>query len=213
MGRDLNPKCKQCRRESTKLFLKGERCFSSKCALTRRSYIPGIHGPKNARGVRLTGYGTQLREKQKAKRTYRILERQFKKYFAKAFMKGGETGENFYRLLESRLDNAIYKAGLCSSRDKARQAVNHGHIRVNGKKVTIPSYQLKVKDKISIKPKSLKDQKLFEGLFEKLKNQELPHWLVLDTQDDITVIIVDLPDLNKEQPNYEMKPIIEYYSR
>ena len=148
MARDLNAKCKQCRREGVKLFIKGERCNSSKCAMVKRNYIPGIHGIKLGRGGRLTGYGIQLREKQKAKRMYRILEKQFRNYFDKAIHKTGETGDNLFNLLETRLDNVIYKAGFGNSRDAARQLISHYHFLVNGKKVNIPSFQVKVKDKI-----------------------------------------------------------------
>ena len=148
MARYIGAKCKLCRREGTKLFLKGDRCQSSKCAIERRNYAPGMHGKKR---VKLSEYGLQLREKQKAKRYYGVLEKQFRNYFVKADAQKGITGENLLRLLELRLDNVAYRLGLGSSRAESRQIVNHGHITVNGAKVDIPSYLCKVGDKIAIK--------------------------------------------------------------
>ncbi len=211
MARNLEPKCKQCRRVGAKLFLKGERCFGSKCGLTRRNYIPGMHGVKLGRGGRMTGYGLQLKEKQKAKKLYRILEKQFKNYFVKAINTQGDTGENLYRLLESRLDNAIFKSGLLASRDLARQFVNHGHILVNGKKVTIPSYQLSIKDKITIKKKTF-DKEYIQKAIESLKGKELVDWLFVD-QKDFSITVIDQPSAKKTQPDYDLKAIIEFYSR
>jgi len=211
MGRPLDSKCKQCRREGTKLFLKGERCDTSKCAMVKRNYIPGVHGPKLGRGKRMTGYGIQLREKQKAKRTYRILEKQFKNYFDKAINKTGDTGGNLFTLLEMRFDNVVYRSGLAISRDSARQLIGHGHFLINGKKVNIPSYQLNVNDKISIREKSLK-MNLFSELSEKLAKKEVIDWLVLDAK-DLTVVVLDLAGLEKNEPGFDLKLITEYYSR
>lgn len=166
MGRDLGPSCKKCRREGVKLFLKGARCESDKCAMERRPYAPGEHG----RGrVRETEYLLQLREKQKAKRIYGVLERQFRRYYEKAARKPGITGENLLILLEKRLDNVVYRAGFASSRSDARQLVRHGHVTVNGRKVNIPSYQVRVGDVVEIKEKSrdslrvLQAMRLWEG--------------------------------------------------
>ena len=212
MARNLSAKCKQCRREGTKLFLKGERCFSSKCAMVKRNYLPGLHGPKNAgRPPRLTSYGTQLREKQKAKRTYRLLEDQFHGYFEKAIRKAGDTGENLFSLLEMRLDNAIYRAGFTTSRDAARQLINHGHFLVNGKKVDIPSYQVKIKDKITIKKKSL-ESPVLAGLAERLKDKEISNWLAIDLK-TLEITVIDEPKLEKDAVNFDLKLIIEFYSR
>lgn len=211
MARNLDPKCKQCRREGVKLFLKGERCLSSKCALIKRNYVPGVHGLKLGRGGRLTGYGTQLREKQKARRTYLILEAQFKKYFDQAIKKKGDTGKFLFQLLERRLDNVVFRTGMVSSRNLARQLVSHGHFLVNGKKVDIPSYQVKVKDKVSVSQRSLK-KNVFQGLSEKMKSKELPEWLAFDTA-ALETVVIDLPDLARSATAFDLKQIIEFYSR
>jgi small subunit ribosomal protein S4 len=151
MARNLEPSCKQCRREGVKLFLKGARCESDKCAMERRAYPPGEHG----RGrVKETEYLLQLREKQKAKRIYGVLERQFRNYYGRASRQKGITGENLLALLECRLDNVVYRGGLASSRQDARQLVRHGHVTVNGRKVDIPSYEVRVGDVIELKEKS-----------------------------------------------------------
>lgn len=212
MARNTSPKCKQCRREGVKLFLRGDRCAGSKCAIMRRNFVPGMHGPKIGKGgQRLTGYGTQLREKQKAKKTYRILERQFNKYFLQASKKTGNTASHLFELLETRLDNAIYRSGLTSSRDLARQLINHGHFLLNGKRMDVPSYQVKIKDKITIKPSSLKLAP-FQGLVEKLANKETPEWLTVDVKEN-SVTIVGKPELAKSATNFDLKAIIEFYSR
>ena len=196
-----------------KLFLKGERCTTSKCSLVRRSYIPGMHGPKQQGkgGSRMTGYGIQLREKQKAKRTYRILERQFFNYFQKAKIQKGDTGANIFKFLEMRLDNAVFRAGFAVSRDLARQLVSHGHILVNGKKVNIPSYQLKLKDKVSLKKKTA-DSEHFKALAENLRSKEVADWLVVDA-DTMTVTVLDMPNSEKQKSGFDMKAIVEYYSK
>lgn len=211
MGRNLDPKCKQCRRVGVKLFLKGDRCLGSKCGLIRRNYIPGMHGVKLGRGGRMTDYGLQLREKQKAKKLYRILEKQFRNYFDKATKIKGDTGAELYRLLESRLDNVVYKSGLVASRDLARQMVTHGHFLINGKKVTIPSYQVSVKDKITLKKRIL-DTEIIQRALESLKSKEIVDWLVVDAKEP-SITIVDLPSLTKVHPEYDIKAIIEHYSR
>jgi len=211
MGRNLEPKCKQCRRAGVKLFLKGERCSGSKCGIVRRNYIPGMHGVKLGRGGRLTEYGLQLKEKQKAKKLYRILEKQFSNYFEKAIKAKGDTGANLYTLLESRLDNVVYKTGLVNSRDFARQLVNHGHVLVNGKKVTIPSYQVKVKDKITLKKKFLEKDNIQKAI-EGLKSKETVDWLFFDAK-ELSATMVEAPSLAKVHPEYDLKSIIEFYSR
>ena len=151
MARHLGSVCRLCRREGTKLFLKGTRCFTEKCAIERRSYAPGQHGQDRPR---LSEYQMQLREKQKLKRIYGLLERQFRQYFFKAGRKKGITGENLLQILEQRIDNVVYKLGFASSRAEARQFVNHGHFLVNGKHVNIPSYITKLEDVIEVKPSS-----------------------------------------------------------
>ncbi|MFH0988212.1 MAG: 30S ribosomal protein S4 [Parcubacteria group bacterium] len=212
MGRDISAKCKKCRREGAKLFLKGDRCLGSKCGVTRRNYIPGMHGPKIGRGGnRLTGYGSQLREKQKAKRTYRILERQFVKYYASAIKKTGNTASHLFEALETRLDNAIYRAGFVPSRDLARQLVNHGHFLLNGKRMDIPSYQVKIKDKITIKPSSMR-LVAFQNLVEVLANKEIPEWLHVDAK-ELSIAVVGAPELAKSAPSFDLRAIIEFYSR
>ena len=151
MARDTSPQCKQCRREGQKLFLKGERCFTDKCGVERRSYPPGEHG----RGrMRQSEYRVQLREKQKTRRYYQVLEKQFRAYYDKASRQDGVTGENLLRLLESRFDNVLVRLGFAASRRQARQLVRHGHWMVNGRRVDIPSYQVRPEDIISIKPSS-----------------------------------------------------------
>jgi small subunit ribosomal protein S4 len=205
--------CKQCRRERTKLFLKGDRCNSSKCAIVKRNYAPGIHGQRLAH-TRLTGYGLQLREKrekQKAKKSYNLREKQFQNYFIQAMKKTGETGQNFVQMLEMRLDNVIYKSGWGKSMRSARQLVNHGHFQVNGKKVNIPSYQLKINDIITIKPKSQK-AKAFNDLADRLKDREMPEWLFYDPK-EISLKVVDFPRTEKMSLPFDLKAIIEFYSR
>lgn len=206
--KNITAKCKFCRREGTKLFLRGERCHTAKCAVVKRNFPPGIHGSK---GVRLTDYGKQLREKQKAKRLYGLLEKQMKNYYLKAVSQPGDTGPHLVKLLEMRLDTIVYRAGFANSMAQSRQMINHGHFKVNGKKVNIPSYQVKVNDVVTIREKSLK-QKMFEGLAEKLKNHKPADHLFVDTK-DLSVKIIDLPDLQKLSLAYDVKSIIEFYSR
>jgi len=152
MGRNLDAKCKQCRRIGEKLFLKGERCDSPKCAMVKRNYPPGFHGQKGKK--RQSDYGLQLAEKQKAKKQYNLLEKQFKLTFSKAQKQTGDAGENLLKLLETRLDNVVFRLGIATSRTQARQFVGHGHIRVNDKKVDIPSFQVKQGDVVRVKSSS-----------------------------------------------------------
>jgi len=208
MARNLNPKCKQCRREGVKLFLKGERCYSPKCPMVKRKYPPGMHGSRLRK--RISPYGLQLREKQKMKRIYRILERQFRNYFEKAQRKKGDTGINLLILLETRLDNVIYRANFAESRDAARQMVNHGHFKVNNRKVDIPSYQVKPKDVISLKEKSRLKTKI-QGII-KAKEEECPDWLSIDEK-NLKIKINDLPKEEDLPKNIDTKLIVEYYSR
>jgi len=209
MARNLNPKCKQCRREGQKLFIKGERCYSPKCAMVKKNFPPGAHGAKGY--PRLSGYGIQLREKQKAKKIYRILEAQFKNYFKKAFKNKENTGEILLQLLEMRLDNVIYRSGLAKSRNLARQLVSHGHFLVNSKKVNIPSYQLKIGDIISLKDKS-KNLKIFSKLKEQIKKTEPLGWISIDLE-KLEIKITDKPKLSDAKKEFDPKLIIEFYSK
>ena len=171
MARYTDASCRQCRREGLKLFLKGDRCYTDKCAFTRRGYAPGQHGQSRKK---LSNYGLQLREKQKARKLYGVLEGQFRRYYEKADKLRGITGENLLRLLEMRLDNVVYRLGYGASRAEARQLVNHGHFLVNGKKVDIPSYQVAVNDVITVAEKSRASEK-FKVFAENPKT--LPNWL------------------------------------
>ncbi|MCK5320882.1 30S ribosomal protein S4 [Candidatus Parcubacteria bacterium] len=209
MAKDLSSKCKKCRRAGEKLFLKGERCNTPKCAMVKRNYPPGFHGSKGRR--RITGYGMQLNEKQKAKRQYNLLEKQFRLTFDKARKKSGDAGENFLQLLEMRIDNAIYRAGLASSRSQARQLVNHGHFTVNGEKVTIPSYILKSGDLVSVK-KTKKDSKFHKSMLDVLQKKEIPGWMNFDKTKNI-VKILHKPGMDMIKPNFQIRQIIEYYSK
>lgn len=211
MARILEPKCKQCRREGEKLYLKGERCYSSKCAIVKRNYVPGVHGLKGK--VRLTEFGTQLREKQKAKRTYRLLETQFRNYYEKAINQTGNTGEIMLLLIESRFDNVIYRAGFAPSRDLSRQLVNHGHFMVNGKPVDIASFQLKAGDVITVKPNKQADA--YWTAFGKIGDQvrgEIPTWLQVDRK-NFKVTVNQLPTNEMIQSSINMTLIVEFYSR
>jgi small subunit ribosomal protein S4 len=178
MARYLGPKCRLCRREGERLFLKGSRCHTAKCAVSKRAYIPGMHAFRRSR---LSEYGIRLREKQKAKRIYGVLERQFRKYFAEASRLRGNTGEHLLVLLERRLDNAVYSLGFADSRAQARQLVAHGHVAINGRKLDIPSYLVKVGDVVSPK-KNKKSEALVRGRVEGRSGHSVPAWLSLDAQ-------------------------------
>ncbi len=176
MARYTGAVCRLCRREGQKLFLKGERCYTDKCGIERRKYAPGMHGQSRKK---LSEYGVQLREKQKARRYYGVLESQFRKYFEMANKMKGITGENLLSVLESRLDNVVYRLGFGMSRPEARQLVTHGHFTVNGKKVNIPSYLVKPGDVVAICEKSRGSEKIKEVL-EKTESRNVPQWLDLD---------------------------------
>jgi small subunit ribosomal protein S4 len=209
MAKNLDPKCKQCRRVGEKLFLKGERCLSPKCAIVKKNYPPGVHGVKGKR--KLSEYGLQLQEKQKAKKEYNLLEDQFRLTFERGKKQAGDAGENLFRLLETRLDNVVYRLGFASSRSQARELVTHGHFLVNDKKVNIPSYQVKTGDVIKIKEKS-KRLKLFSILPEKLKKVEIPSWLNLDRKELIGKVLHN-PTMDEIKTNVNVQMIIEFYSR
>lgn len=202
MARFLGPKHKLCRLFGEKL------CDSAKCPVARRSYPAGMHGERRKR-AKLSGYGKQLREKQKAKRIYGILERQFSNYVAEASRKTGDTSKFLLSYLESRLDNAVFRSGFAPSRAAARQMVSHGHITVNGRKVTIPSYRVKVGDSVGVRAQSA-GRKIFESLSEKLAKFEFPQWLAVDIK-QLTAKVLHAPTL--QHPNFDAKQIIEFYSR
>lgn len=179
MARNLDPKCRQCRREGEKLFLKGEKCFTDKCAIEKRNFPPGQHGQR--RNQRLSDYGVQLREKQKLRRIYGILEGQFRSYYAEADRQKGITGENLLQLLEGRLDNVAYRMGLGASRTEARQIVRHNSILVNGKRVNIPSFQVKPGDVVQVADAS-KSQLRITGALAAAEQRGFPEWLEVDVK-------------------------------
>jgi len=200
-----------CRREGKKLFLKDERCYSAKCPLIRKKYPPGVHGPKGY--SRLSEYGLQLREKQRMKRFYGLLEKQFKNYFVKSKKSKGNTEVAFLKFLEKRLDNVVYRAGFYNSRGQARQVISHGNILVNNRRLDIPSYQVRIGDVVQIKQKSRIAQPIAKRLSgEKEKIAALPSWLSLDRK-NLQVKILGEPELNDLPKEFEMELIVAFYSR
>lgn len=208
MARYTGPSCRVCRREGLKLYLKGDRCYTDKCAINRRGYAPGQHGQGRRK---LSEYGIQLREKQKARRTYGVLERQFKKYFEMAERQKGVTGENLLRILESRLDNVVYRMGFASSRAEARQLVRHGHFEVNGRKVNIPSYLTKTGDVVTVREKSRGNDRIKE-LVEAAEQRNIPRWIQVDYE-KMEGKIIDLPSREDIDIPIEEHLIVELYSR
>jgi len=208
MARYTGAVCRLCRREGDKLFLKGERCYSAKCAMERRPYAPGQHGNRRAK---ISEYGLQLRTKQKAKRIYGVLETQFRNYYDKAAHQKGITGENLLILLEMRLDNVAYRAGLGRSRTEARQIVRHNHVLVNGKKVNIPSYQVQVGDVITLKEKSQSAVGI-KTIIETTASRAIPEWLDSDLE-NFTVKVVEKPSREMIQIPVEETLIVELYSK
>jgi small subunit ribosomal protein S4 len=207
MARYTGAVCKLCRREGKKLFLKGERCYTQKCALERRSYAPGQHGKSRKK---TSEYGLQLRAKQQARRYYGINESQFHKYFLMAERKQGVTGENLLRICESRLDNVVYLLGWANSRAEGRQLVLHNHYLVNGKKVNIPSILLKAGDVISIKTGS-RDSEKFKAVLATNEGRPVPQWL--DKTSDYEAKIINLPDRDQIDAPVEEHLIVEFYSK
>lgn len=208
MARYTGPVCRLCRREGVKLFLKGDRCYSGKCAMEKRSYAPGQHGQRRSKQ---SEYGLQLREKQKARRIYGVLEGQFETYFNKAERKKGVTGENLLVLLESRFDNIVYRAGFASSRNQARQFVRHNHFTLNGNKANIPSMELKVGDVIQLKENS-KNSALIKELADNLGSKNPPAWLELDV-DNLSAKVVRMPSKEDIDIPVEEQMIVELYSK
>ena len=210
MARHRDAVCRLCRREGQKLFLKGLRCFTEKCAIEKRNFVPGQHG--QARRAKMVGYGVQLREKQKVKRTYGLLERQFRNYFEKAQRTKGATGSNLMVMLERRLDNAVYRMGLAGSRSQARQLVLHGHVRVKGQKVNIPSYQVQVGDEIALKDNMHENAMVLEAR-NFAKSQGVAPWLDIDPA-NFKARVVALPRREDVQtPPMNEQLIVELYSK
>ena len=208
MARYTGPVCRLCRREGEKLFLKGDRCFSDKCGIARRAYAPGQHGQGRKKA---SEYALQFRMKQKAKRFYGLLESQFHHYFEIAERKQGVTGENLLRILESRLDNIVYRLGYASSRKEARQLILHNHFSVNGKKVNIPSYILKQGDVISIKGKSRESDKI-KAVLENNASRPVPKWLDID-RTKLEGKVIQLPERDDMPDFIEEHLIVEFYSK
>ena len=209
MARYTGPVCRLCRRERMKLFLKGERCFKEKCAIERRGYPPGQHGQR--RGRRSLNYGPQLREKQKVKRIYGLAERQFRGYYHKAIRMKGVAGENLLQLLERRLDNVIYRMGFASDHAEARQLVRHGHFRVNGQKVNIPSFLCRANDAIEVKDSSKKVTRILESLGA-VDRRGVPRWLELD-KEGFKGRLTSLPSREDLTLPIREQLIVELYSR
>ena len=202
-------KCRLCRRAGMKLFLKGSRCYSDKCAIERRAYAPGEHG--KSRRVKETNYGTQLREKQKARRTYGVLERQFRNYFEKAARAKGVTGEVLLQMLERRLDNVVFRLGFAVNRGQARQLVRHGHFRVNGRGVDIPSYLLRVGDSIEVRDRS-KQLVVIQSSLESRKGQSASEWLETNA-DSMTGRVLSIPTRESIGTPINEQLIVELYSK
>lgn len=208
MARFTGSVCKVCRRENQKLFLKGDRCYTEKCSFERRSYPPGQHGLGR---VKFSEYGLQLREKQKIRKMYGLLEKQFRNLFEKASRRKGITGSNMIVTLERRLDNVIYRSGFANSRSDARQLVRHGHVTVNGSRVNIPSYGVDKGDSISVKEKTKKMTRVLAAL-EAVKRREIPQWLELDST-GMTAKIRDLPTREDVSVPMEERLMVELYSK
>jgi small subunit ribosomal protein S4 len=208
MARYTDASCRLCRREGEKLFLKGERCYTNKCSVSRRAYAPGQHGQSRKK---LSEYGIQLREKQKARRYYGILEGQFRRYFDMAVQKKGITGENLLQILELRLDNAVYRMGLATSRPESRQLVRHGHFTVNGKKVDIPSYLIKVGDVIAISEKSKSSPKI-KSIADIVGGKAAPKWIEIDA-DNMSGKVTALPSRDDIDLPLKESLIVELYSK
>ena len=208
MARYRDAVCRICRREGDKLFLKGDRCYTDKCAIARRSYAPGQHGQGRKK---MSEYGTQLREKQKAKRYYGLLENQFYHYFELASKMTGKTGENLLSILETRLDNVVYRLGFAATRRQARQLVTHGHFTVNGKAVNIPSYLVKPGDVVAIVEKSMSSDKI-KGVLEANASRPALNWLSVD-KNKAQATVVNLPERSEIDLQVEEQLIVELYSK
>jgi len=209
VARNLDPKCRQCRREGEKLFLKGEKCFTDKCSIERRSYAPGQHGQKS--GQRLSGYGQQLREKQKIRRLYGVLERQFRKIFAEASRRKGQTGENLLQLLEGRLDSVAYRMGFGASRAESRQIVRHNGVLVNGKRVNIPSYNVTPGDIIQV-TEATRVHLRTKAALEAAESRGFPEWIEVDVKAGKGTFKA-YPARDELPPTIKEGLVVELYSR
>ena len=209
MARNLDPKCRQCRREGEKLFLKGEKCFTDKCAIERRPYAPGQHGQKS--GQRLSDFGKPLREKQQVRRIYGVLEGQFRRVYAEASRRKGVTGESLLQILESRLDTVAYRMGFGSSRTEARQVVRHNGILVNGKRVNIPSYQVKPGDVVEVAEKS-KAQLRIKAAAEAAESRGVPEWMEVDSK-GLKGTFKALPQRSELPATINEALVVELYSK
>jgi len=211
MARYTGSVCKLCRREGMKLFLKGERCLSPKCAMERHAYAPGMHGRQSQFRRRVSDYGKQLREKQRARRIYGVLERQFRRYYEMARRTRGQTGAELLSILERRLDNVVYRLGFGDSRPQARQLVSHGHFEVNGRKANIPSALLKAGDQVRVRESS-RENGHFRGLTEVLEHRSVPEWLNLNAG-EMSGSVISLPRRDQVNVSLAEQLIVEYYSR
>ena len=212
MARNTGPVCRLCRREGDKLFLKGARCLSPKCPVEKRGYIPGQHGPNSkAKRIKTSDYSLQLREKQKVRRLYGILEAQFQRYFREALKKRGVTGAQLLILLERRLDNVMYRAGYAPSRAAARQLVSHAHFTVNGHPVDVPSYLVKPGDKIAVRATS-RPLAYWKAFAEEKEASGVPQWLSTDRA-NLTVLVQSLPTREQIEAPIKEQLVVEYYSR
>jgi small subunit ribosomal protein S4 len=209
MARYIGPVCRLCRREGMKLFLKGERCYTEKCAIEKRNVPPGQHG--RSRKAKMVGYGVQLREKQKVKRTYGVLENQFRRYFEAADRQKGITGELLLQMLERRLDNVVYRLGFATSRPQARQLVRHGHFTVNGKKVDIPSYPVRAGDTVAVRDKSGQNPTIQHAV-EEVKGRGIPEWLLIETT-GLSGKVSQLPTRAQINLPVQEQLIVELYSK
>jgi len=208
MARYTEGVCKQCRREGVKLYLKGDRCLGPKCGIERRAYAPGVHGQRRRKP---TEYSTQLREKQKARRIYGVLERQFRKTYADAERETGATGENLLRLMELRMDNVVFRLGFADSRSAARQLVNHGHFVVNSHRLDIPSATIKVGDTVAVSEKS-KGLTYFKDLLKDINRKSVPSWMSLNAQ-ALSGKVASMPTRAEIDTELQEQLIVEFYSR
>ena len=208
MARYIGPVCKHCRRENLKLFLKGERCYTDKCAFDRRPFPSGVHGQRRGK---FSEYGVRMREKQKVRRVYGILERQFRRYFEIADRAKGVTGENLLRILERRLDNVCYNLGLGVTRNDTRQLVRHRHVMINGKIVNIPSYLVRPGDKITLRERSQKSKRI-ESALESTSQRAIPEWLEFD-KENLTGIVKAMPNRESVTVPIQERFVVEFYSR
>ena len=208
MGRHTEAVCRLCRREKDKLYLKGDRCYTDKCAVVRHAYPPGEHGQGRQK---FSEYGQQLREKQKARRIYGVFERQFRRYFKEADRRRGVTGEILLQLLESRLDSVVYRMGLARSRSEARQLINHGHFQVNGRKVDIPSFLTRIGDEVAVREKS-RAKPVFKQIIEEHDQQGIVDWLEVDSQ-KLQGKVIRIPQREEIDVPVTEHLIVELYSR